>query len=115
MNKERHMAGTMTRRKTTTSGTPDRWDLTHLVKAPVSQLEQHLSDLDAQVAQIEAARTSLTPGMASKDFQSLLDLSETVARSSSRLGAYAYLWFSENTKDAKARSFKTHVEERLTA
>jgi oligoendopeptidase F len=31
------------------------------------------------------------------------------------LGAFAYLWFSENTKDAAARSFKTQVEERLTA
>jgi oligoendopeptidase F len=38
-----------------------------------------------------------------------------VAQSASRLGAYAYLWFSENTKDSKARSFKANVEERLTA
>ena len=109
------MAGTTTRRKTTINRTPDRWDLTHLVKDPVTQLEPYLANLDAQVAQIEAARTRLAPGMPSKDFQSILDLNETVARSSSRLGAYAYLWFSENTKDPKARSFKTHVEERLTA
>jgi len=110
------MAGTiMTRRKTSANAIPDRWDLTHLVKDPVQQLEQHLSGLDAQVAQIEAARAKLTPGMPSSDFQSILNISEAVAQSSSRLGAYAYLWFSENTKDAKARSFKTHVEERLTA
>jgi oligoendopeptidase F len=109
------MAGTrVTRRRTSTSGPPDRWDLTPLVKDPVTQLEQHLADLDAQVAQIEAARTRLAPSMPSKDFQSILDLSESVARGSSRLGAYAYLRFSENTKDAKARSLKTHVEERLT-
>ena len=110
------MAGTnMTRRKTSTNATQDRWDLTHLVKDPVRQLEQHLSALDAQVAQIEAARPKLTPDMSSNDFQSVLKVSESVAQNSSRLGAYAYLWFSENTKDAKARSFKTHVEERLTA
>jgi oligoendopeptidase F len=109
------MAGTKTRRRTSINRTPDRWDLTHLVKDPVTQLEHYLSDLDARVVQIEAARTRLVPGMPSKDFQSILDLNETVARSSSRLGAYAYLWFSENTKDPKARSFKTHVEERLTA
>ena len=110
------MAGTiMTRHKTSTNAVPDRWDLTHLIKDPVQQLEQHLSGLDAQVAQIEAARAKLTPGMPSSDFQSILNISEAVAQSSSRLGAYAYLWFSENTKDAKARSFKTHVEERLTA
>ncbi|HSC55678.1 MAG TPA: M3 family oligoendopeptidase, partial [Nitrospira sp.] len=114
--KETRMAGTiMNRRKTSANAIPDRWDLTHLVKDPVQQLEQHLSGLDAQVAQIEAARAKLTPGMPSSDFQSILNISEAVAQSSSRLGAYAYLWFSENTKDAKARSFKTHVEERLTA
>lgn len=105
----------MTRRRTSTKAMPDRWDLTHLVENPVQQLDRHLSDLDAQVAKIEAARTRLSPGMPSEDFQAILNISESVAQSSSRLGAYAYLWFSENTKDAKARSFKTHVEERLTA
>jgi len=104
----------MTRRRTSTKAIPVRWDLTHLVEDPVQQLDRHLSDLDAQVAKIEAARTRLSPGMPSDDFQAILSISESVAKSSSRLGAYAYLWFSENTKDAKARSFKTHVEERLT-
>lgn len=105
----------MTRRRTSTNAMPDRWDLTHLVENPVQHLDRHLSDLDAQVAKIEAARTRLSPGMPSDDFQAILSISESVAQSSSRLGAYAYLWFSENTKDAKARSFKTQVEERLTA
>jgi len=115
MQKETRMAGTkVTRRKTSTNATPDRWDLTHLVKDPVAHLEQHLSDLAAQVTQIEAARPRLTSDISNKNFQSILDMSESVARHSSRLGAYAYLWFSENTKDAKARSFKSHVEERLT-
>jgi oligoendopeptidase F len=109
------MAGTkQTRRHTSTTAVPDRWDLTHLVKNPVRQLEQHLAALDAQVTQIEAARQTLTPTMASHEFQSICKLSETVAQGSSRLGAYAYLWFSENTKDPNARSFKSHVEERLT-
>ena len=94
---------------------PDRWDLTHLVENPVQRLDRHLSDLDAQVAKIEAARTRLAPGIPSDDFQAILSISESVAQSSSRLGAFAYLWFSENTKDAKARSFRTRVEERLTA
>ncbi len=105
----------MTRRRTSTNAMPDRWDLTHLVENPVQHLDRHLSDLDAQVAKIETARTRLSPGMPSDDFQAILSISESVAQSSSRLGAYAYLWFSENTKDAKARSFKTQVEERLTA
>jgi len=110
------MAGTRTtRRKTASTTTPDRWDLTHLVKDPVNLLETHLSSLDRQVAQIESSRPRLTATIPSQDFLSILQLSESIAQDSSRLGAYAYLWFSEDTKDSKARSFKTHVEERLTA
>jgi oligoendopeptidase F len=104
-----------THRKPSHNTTPDRWDLTHLMKDPVQRLEHHLAALDAQVTQIEAAREQLTAGMPGHDFQSLLKLSESVAHSASRLGAHAYLWFSEDTKDAKARSFKAQVEERLTA
>ena len=110
------MAGTRTtRRKTASTTTPDRWELTHLVKDPVNLLETHLSNLDRQVAQIESSRPRLTATIPSQDFLSILQLSESIAQDSSKLGAYAYLWFSEDTKDSKARSFKTHVEERLTA
>lgn len=94
---------------------PDHWDLAHLVKDPVRQLDSHLAELDAMVAQIEAARPRLTPSMASEGLQALFTVSEAVAQGSSRLGAFAYLWFSENTKNSAARSFKTRVEERLTA
>ena len=51
------MAGTRTtRRKTASTTTPDRWELTHLVKDPVNLLETHLSSLDRQVAQSESSR-----------------------------------------------------------
>lgn len=110
------MAGTKKlRSKSATTSIPERWDLSHLVQDPVQRLEQHLAELDAQIVQIEAARTKLAPSMSASDFRAILQLSESSARGSSRLGAYAYLWFSEDTKDSKARSFKTHVEERLTA
>lgn len=110
------MAGrNTTRRKTSPASPPDRWDLTHLVKDPVRQLDRYLSELDSQVTRIEAARPGLAPAMPTQEFESILKLSESIARGSSRLGAYAYLWFSENTTDSAARSFKTHVEERLTA
>ena len=102
------------RRKPGRRAIPDRWDLTELVKDPVRQLDTHLAAIDAQVTQIESARNTLTPKLSASDFASTLNLSETVAQSTARLGAYAYLWFSENTKDSKARSFKANVEERLT-
>jgi oligoendopeptidase F len=86
-----------------------------LVKDPVPQLNAHLSSIEAQVTRIEAMRQELSPALSNDEFASILHLSESVAQSTSRLGAYAYLWFSENTKDSSARSFKSHVEERLTA
>jgi oligoendopeptidase F len=94
---------------------PDRWDLTDLVKDPVGQFEPYLADLEAKVVRFESSRTQLAPTLAGEDFRQLLKLSQEIAESSSRLGAYAYLWFSENTKNLEARSFKTKVEERLTA
>jgi oligoendopeptidase F len=101
----------------TSSGTtiPDRWDLSDLVKDPVGQLEAQLMAIDVEVSEIEAARDGLSGDLSPAAFASILSLSESVARSVSRLGAYAYLWFSENTKDSRARSFKANIEERLTA
>ncbi len=103
-----------TRRSARTS-IPDRWNLTDLVQSPVERLDSYLAELDAKVAQIEAGRPQLSPSLTGEQLKSLLTVSEEVARGSSRLGAFAYLWFSENTKNPEARSFKTRVEERLTA
>ena len=94
---------------------PDRWNLTDLIKDPVGQFDAYLADLEAKVARFESSRTQLAPTMAGEEFRRLLDLSQEIAESSSRLGAYAYLWFSENTKNLEARSFRTKVDERLTA
>jgi oligoendopeptidase F len=93
---------------------PDRWYLTQLAEDPARRLDSLLADLEAKVVQIEAVRPHLAPSMPSQSLLDLLRLSETIAQGSSRLSAYAYLWFSENTKNSDARSFKARVEERLT-
>ncbi|MDK2744782.1 MAG: M3 family oligoendopeptidase [Nitrospira sp. BO4] len=103
------------RRKHSGSTVSDQWDLTHLVKDPLKDLERHLADLDARVRQVESVRPQLQATMASDDFRAILKHTESIAEGSARLGAFAYLWFSENTKYATSRSFKTQVEERLTA
>ncbi len=102
-------------RKTSTPTTHNRWDLSDLVKRPPIDVERSLVELGKLVGQVESTRPHLQATMASPDFLAILKLTETIAESSNRLGAFAYLWFSENTKDAKSRSFKTRVEERLTA
>ena len=93
----------------------ERWNLSHLAEKPVERFEILLAEIETKVAQFEAARTQLSPTMQTSVLHPLLTLSEDITAASSKIGAYAYLWFSENTKDLAARSFKTKVEERLTA
>ena len=93
---------------------PDRWDLSDLIHDPVAGLDHYLKELDALVSRFEGYRAGLTPSMPEEVFLDMLRLDEEIARHSAKLGAYAYLWFSEDTKDLKARSFKSHVEEQLT-
>jgi oligoendopeptidase F len=93
----------------------ERWDLSHLAEDPVQRFEALVGEIESKVAQFESARAQLSPTMPASIFGPLLTLNEDIAAVSSRISAYAYLWFSENTKHLAARSFKTKVEERLTA
>ncbi|GAB1722563.1 MAG: oligoendopeptidase F [Nitrospira sp. CR1.1] len=102
------------RRTTASREFADRWDLSDLVVDPVKQFDRYLKDLSVKVARFEAARPDLSATMPEQSFLNLLTLSEQIARDSGRLGAYSYLWFSEDTKQLQARSFKTKVEEHLT-
>ncbi|HEU5408765.1 MAG TPA: hypothetical protein VFU48_13435, partial [Nitrospira sp.] len=76
------------RHKTSSPITSDRWDLTHLVKNPLNDLDRHLKALEAQVVQVESARPRLQATMASSDFRSILTLTESIAGSSAKLGAF---------------------------
>ena len=108
----KHKTSSLQRQKLTYS---ERWDLSHLAEKPVERFETLLAEIESKVTQFEVARAQLSPTMATTIFHPLLTLSEDIAAAASKIGAYAYLWFSENTKDLAARSFKTKVEERLTA
>ncbi len=104
----------VTRRATSSREFADHWELADLVTDPVKQFDRYLKDLSAKVTRFESARTELAATMPEQTFLNLVTLSEQIARDSGRLGAYAYLWFSEDTKHLPARSFKTKVEEQLT-
>jgi oligoendopeptidase F len=93
----------------------ERWDLSHLAEDPVRRIEALVGEIESKVAQFESARAQLSPTMETSILHPLLRLCEDIAAASSRISAYAYLWFSENTKHLAARSFKTKVEEKLTA
>jgi oligoendopeptidase F len=102
-------------RHISTQGLSDRWDLSHLLSQPQDEFEHSIKRLDSQVSKFESLRSALSPDMSSKAFLDILRLNEAIAKESAKLSAYAYLWFSENTKNLEARAFKTKVEERLTA
>src|SRR5262245_7752151 len=108
----RHKTSSSKKQKLTSS---EHWDLSHLAEEPVQNFEVLLGEIESKVTQFESARPNLSATMETSVLHPLLALSENTAVTSSKLGAYAYLWFSENTKDLAARSFKTKVEERLTA
>lgn len=93
----------------------DHWELSDLVADPVKQFDRYLKDLDEKVSRFEAARKDLAATMPEQAFLDLLTLAERITGDSARLEAYAYLWFSEDTKQLQARSFKNKVEEQLTA
>src|SRR5688572_29213468 len=89
----------------------DRWDLSHLLREPQDEFEHSIKRLDSQVSKFEALRSALSPDMSSQAFLNILSLNEAIAKESAILSAYAYLWFSENTKNLDARAFKSKVEE----
>jgi oligoendopeptidase F len=101
--------------KTRHGVSPERWDLSHILSDPVREWDTLSKKLDGLVTQFESWRARLSPAMPAESFLDLLRLSEQIGVESSRLSAYAYLWFSENTKALDARTFKTKVEELLTA
>src|SRR5688500_11339808 len=96
-------------------GLSDRWNLSHLLRQAQEEFEHSIKRLDSHVSKFESLRSALRPDMSSRAFLDILRLNEAIAKESAKLSAYAYLWFSENTKNLEARAFKTKVEERLTA
>lgn len=93
------------------AGTGAGWNLGDLLSDPLKELERLRKEVGGQVRRFEDFRERLSPDLPADAFLEALRLADTIARTTSRLGAYAYLWFSENTKDQQARSFKAIVEE----
>ena len=87
------------------------WNLQDLLRDPARDLDVLQQELEEQVRCFEGFRGRLASEIPAETFLDALKLAEAITRTTSRLGAYAYLWFSENTKNQKARVFKAAVEE----
>jgi oligoendopeptidase F len=87
------------------------WTLQDLLKDPERDFAALTKELGVQVDRFETVRKALMPELSAEIFLESLRLAETITRTINRLGAYAHLWFSENTKHQAARAFKAKVEE----
>src|SRR5438128_3224217 len=87
------------------------WNLQDLLRQPARDRGLLRQELEERVRRVEGFRDGLSPDIPAETFLDALNLAEAITRTHSRLGAYAYLWFSENTKNQKARVFKAAVEE----
>lgn len=94
--------------------TPTRWSLSDLLPAPSGPpLDEHLAQLEEALRGLEAIRDRLSPEISEREFLDALRTYEAIDRIGSRLGAYAYLWFSEDTQNQAALNLKTRLDQVL--
>ena len=102
--------------RTKSSRTPNslpRWNLKDLLRHPDRDLETRSRTLDEHVRSLEHLRNCLSSTLRPRTFLKGLQLREMIAAESSRLTAYAQLWFAQNTQSQRARAFETQVRKRL--
>ncbi|MEL7060553.1 MAG: M3 family oligoendopeptidase [Acidobacteriota bacterium] len=93
----------------------DRWDLSELLPEPTDAVvEARLQDVDALVETLEAARSELEDGPTPERLLELIALYEQIEEKIHRLAGYASLWFSSDTQDSAAVSFRNRMQQETT-
>ncbi len=88
-----------------------RWSLADLMPSPDGhEVTEHLSRMEAALADLEGSRNLLDSAMSESDFSRVLRMMEEIGSLSRRLGGYAALWFSEDTHNQDALSFRGRME-----
>ena len=90
-----------------------RWNLKDLLRDPDKDLEVRSRILGGHVHALEKLRKRLSSTVTPRTFLKGLGLQEMIAAESSRLSAYAQLWFAQNTQSQRARAFETQVRKHL--
>ena len=70
-----------------------------------------LDQLEGLVVEFENMRDKLGDSVSSEQLHVALEHYEKIARLSSRLGSYWYMYFSEDTRSQESRTFKARAEE----
>ena len=95
-----------------TNGLP-QWNLKDLLRHPDKDLETRSRALNDHVRSLENLRQRLSATLTPRTFLKGLQLREMIAAESSRLAAYAQLWFAQNTQNQRARAFDSQVRKHL--
>lgn len=95
-----------------TKGLP-QWNLKDLLRNPDKDLESRTQTLNDHVRSLENLRHRLSSTLTPRLFLKGLHLQEMIVTESSRLTAYAQLWFAQNTQGQRARAFETQVRKHL--
>lgn len=89
------------------------WNLGDVLPARTGRLFQVeiVERLESMLVEFERIRPELSDHITVSRFLNTLHDYEEILRLRSKLGSYAYLYFSEDTRSQEARSFKSRVEE----
>ncbi len=85
------------------------WNLKDLVQDR-SKLPSLLKELERRLQKVERHKKFFKPSMATKWFATLIKDLESYDRLAGTLGQYAYLWFSEDTKNKQAITFRSQIQ-----
>ena len=90
-----------------------RWNLSDVLPSTSGKIFQSsiLDRLEGMLVEFESSRPLLSESISSPQFMGLLDDYESICRLRARLGSYAYMFFSQDTKSQDARTFKSRAEE----
>lgn len=109
---------------TTTVMTPPRfaayelrgWDLSELLPEPADEaILSRLAEIEAAVAAFEARRGELQPEMPPETFLEILRQYEALVEKMNTVSGYASLWFSADTGNQDALTFRNRVRAAMTA
>ncbi len=90
----------------------ERWSLDELFpELDSKEIEDAIKALDAQVASFEELRDRLSADMNPEAFVEGLDKYDQMSRLISRLSAYAYFKFTEDTQDQAAQAFQARTHQ----
>lgn len=89
-----------------------RWSLDDLFPSSTSpQYQQVRQELDRRVSVFEKVRPELKDELKAERFLEIIAMLEEILKLRSRLGAYAELWFAENTQNQEAQTLVGQIQQ----